>query len=1017
VASASSPILVGRKRELGRLIEAVDVAAQGRPQLVVVSGEAGIGKSRLLAELVGRSREAGSRILAGGCLEIGEASVPYLALAEALRGLGRETPPDELAGLLGPTREDLATIAPELAGSGADVADPAADGSVGQARLFERMLQLVGRLGDPRPLVVVVEDVQWIDRATRDLITFLVRNVTTEHVAAFLTVRSADLPPGHPNLAWLAELGRAPGGVRVPLQPLDRSEIAAQIEAILGRPPEPDLVDRVWRRSEGNPFFAEELLAAGGATAGDGAAGTLVEIMLGRLRGLDRAIHDVVGAVALAGRPVDERLLAAVLDAPPAEVRSALREAADRHVVRQDESGGVTVRHELLREVIEQQMLAGDRRHLHERFATVLTAQPGLAAPSPAEAAGELARHWASAERVDEAYAAAIAAARAAEAVYAHADAFREYERARELEDRLPADARPSPADRLELRRRGTDAADLAGAFERAIELAREALVLADELGDPIACGLMHSRLGYLRWAVGDAAGGLEDHREAVRIVPDEPPTAARARVLAGLAGSLMGPDGYPESADLARAAIVCARSAGAVAEEARARNVLGFDLVALGQVEVGLEELRRSRDLAREAGSPDMLVIAHYNLALTLVEAGRLEEAVVEAQAGRDAARRVGLERRFGFDLAALAGDVLLRLARWGEADVVTGEGLRLDRTGRGSPFLAAVRGRLDALRGDVASAGHRFEVADELGAGDDPDTAAYVASGRAELELARDRPEAALGAVERALQPGGPSHALFVRVPLLALGLRAAADLADRARAGRDRAQEDDAHGRAGPLVEDLERVAAAVAAPTTAALVDLARAEAARLTPVDADAALRSTGWPELANRLDALGDRYLAAYARWRAAEAELRARGTRSDAERHLRAAASVAASLGAEPLSREIVALARRARVVLGSLGDGASEDDVAAAAVVEPPPPEDGVEAVRRAGLSDREIEVLRLVAAGRSNGQIAERLFITRKTAGVHVTHILQKLAVANRVEAAMVAARLGLEPDGDD
>jgi DNA-binding CsgD family transcriptional regulator/tetratricopeptide (TPR) repeat protein len=1016
MGTVSSPILVGRDAELARLLQAVEVAAAGRPQLVVVTGEAGIGKSRLMAELIARARADGSRILAGSCLDIGESSVPYLPLAEALRGLARATPASALPALLGATRDDLATIAPELAGPVDDMADPAAAGSIGQARLFERTLQLLGRLGDERPVVVVVEDVQWIDRATRDLVTFLVRNVTTERVAAFLTVRTEDLPAGHPNLAWLAEMQRAPGGVRIAVDPLDRSEVAEQIAAIEGRPPEPEVVDRIWRRSEGNPFFAEELLAAANGNGSSGANGappaqTLVEILLGRLRVLDPATRAVVAAAALAGRPVDERLLAAVVDRPIDEVRRALREAAEHHVVREDASGALVVRHELLREVIEHELLSGERRDLHERFATVLEAQPALADSSPAGAAGELARHWAAAGRVDEAYHAAISAGRAAEAVHAYADAFGEYERARSLEDRLPLDARPGPAEQLDLRRRASDAADLAGVFDRAIELARESLALAERLGDNVTAGLMRSRLGYLRWASGDAAGGLDDHREAVRLVPEDPPSAARARVLGGLAGSLMGPGGYDESAELARAAIACAQAAGAVAEEARARNVLGFDLVALGQVDVGLEELRRSRDLASHGGPPDMLVVAHYNLALTLVEAGRLDEALGEAMAGREAARRVGLERRFGFDLAALAGDVLLRLGRWDEADVATSEGLRLDRAGRGSAFLSAVRGRLEALRGELASAGRRLDIADELGAGDDPDTSAYVACGRAELELARDRPADALAAVERAIEPGGPSHALFVRAPLLALGLRAAADVVDRARAGRDTATEAEARRRAGPIAADIERVAEQATAPTTAALVELARAEAARIEPDGPGGG----SWSALSDRLRGLGDRYLAAYAAWRAGEAELRARGTRSGAEHTLRDAFEAASSLRADPLVREIVALARRARVTLE-----AAPDDPTADAGHAPPddaPPDDGAAALRRAGLSDREIEVLRLVSAGRSNGQIAERLFITRKTAGVHVTHILDKLGVANRVEAAMVAARLGLEPDADE
>ncbi|MBA2315225.1 MAG: response regulator transcription factor [Chloroflexi bacterium] len=208
-----------------------------------------------------------------------------------------------------------------------------------------------------------------------------------------------------------------------------------------------------------------------------------------------------------------------------------------------------------------------------------------------------------------------------------------------------------------------------------------------------------------------------------------------------------------------------------------------------------------------------------------------------------------------------------------------------------------------------------------------------------------------------------------------------------------------------------EALDALAGSATGDTTRATVALGAAEAARAAGDDAKAQVR---WRELADRLDGLGDRYGAAYARWRAAEAELRARGTRGDAGQLLREAHAVATDLGARPMLTEVEALARRARVPL--------ERPIVAQPAVAPEtgssePVPGGSAALRRAGLSDREIEVLRLVAAGWSNGQIAERLFIARKTAGVHVTHILDKLGVANRVEAAMVAARLGLEPEIED
>ncbi len=1009
MASVSSPVLVGRDAELARLLEVVEAAATGRPQLVVVAGDAGIGKSRLVAEAIARARSKGSLVLVGACLDIGEAGIPYLPIAAALRSLARGVDPATLDALLGPTRDELATIAPELAASSDGLGGVPAVGSVGQARLFERVLELLGRLGADRPAVVVLEDVQWIDRASRDLVTFLARNLSTERVAAFLTVRTDDLPRDHPNLGWLAELVRAPGAARLALAPLDRAGVAGQVAAIEGVEAADELVDRIWRRSEGNPFFAEELLAADEG----GPDGTLLEILAARLQGLDATTRKVVVAVALAGRAVDERLIAAAVELPLDAVRSAVRRAIERHVLREEPSGAVGLRHGLLRDVAAGQLLVGERRDVHERLARALMDQPQLRDSGPAAAAAELAHHWGAAGRIPEAYAAATEAARAAEAVYAHADAHREYGWAIELERDLPDDRRPSLEERLELRRRAAETADLAGELERAIELTTEALDLAGQSGDPVAAGLLHARLGYLRWATGDAAAALDEHRTAVALVPAEPATAARARVLGGLAGSLMGPGGYPESMDLARAAIDCARAASATAEEARARNVLGLDLVALGELEAGIEELRRSRDLAAAAPA-DLTIVAHYNLGLALAEAGLLDEALEEAHAGRALARRSGLERRFGFDLAGLAGDALLRLGRWAEAEEVTANALRLDRERRASPFLLAVRGRLEALRGDVAAARGHLARARELGAGEDPDLDAYVSRGEAEAALAAGQPQEALAAVDAGLGRPSESHAPSIRVSLLALGARALADVTET-RGGNNRPLSDVALRER--LESEVARVDRGRMPPATALLLDLAEAELTRA------AAPRPTGWEQLADRFDGVGDRYLGAWARVRAAEAQLRASGTRGDAGRYLRPAATTASELGAGPLEREIAGLARRARISLeGAVpaGDGPSGETPSTGTPRASTPQADGTPgtaALRRAGLSAREIEVLRLVAAGRTNGEIAERLFIARKTAGVHVTHILDKLDVANRVEAARVAARLGLEPEADD
>jgi DNA-binding NarL/FixJ family response regulator len=491
-----------------------------------------------------------------------------------------------------------------------------------------------------------------------------------------------------------------------------------------------------------------------------------------------------------------------------------------------------------------------------------------------------------------------------------------------------------------------------------------------------------------------------------VALVPAQPASAARARVLGGLGGALMGAGRYQESREVCEEAIEQAVASGARAEEARARNMLGSDLVALGDIDAGLAQLEQSRAMAAEAGPPEMLVIAHHNLALNLAQAGRFSEALEVASDGRAAARRLGLERRFGMDLAALGADVLLRLGRWDEADALTLDGFAVDPAGRGTIYLATVRGRLDALRGDVVAAHERLAIGGDQAAGEiDPDLAGYLERGRAELALVEGRPDAAWTAVETGLRHLAESRELLVRPSLVYLGLRAAAELAEQGRARRDEAAVQAASERAAPLAAHLRELAGRRLPPHVAAEVALGEAEESR-----ADGVADASVWAQVAEGLEQIPDPELAAYARYREGEARLRARGLRAGAEGALLAAHQVATQLRAEPLKRRIAALARRARIDLPAPGD----DQPMAAVGPARPPAGVGQGRVATPRLSARELEVLRLVAAGRSNGEIAEELFITRKTAGVHVTHILDKLGVSNRVEAAMVAVRLGLVDD---
>ena len=454
----SSPELVGREPELGALRAALARAADGEPGIVVVAGEAGIGKTRLMDEFAVRARGDGMRVLVGGCLDLADDGLPYAPLTEALRAFLRDLPPDRIASVLGPARDEIGRLLP-----GIGPIAPAADGTRGlasdarsglaQASLFGLVLGLLGDLGAETPTVLVFEDLHWVDRGTRDLVTFLARNLERDRLLLVLTVRTDGLAHGDPVSTWLAALERDPRTSRLDLDRLDRAEVGRQVATILGSVADEAQVERIHARSGGNPFFVEELVGVERRGGTGPLPRTLSETLAGQIASLPEESQRLLGVVAVAGRPVDERLVAAVSERDEATVREPIRAAVTAGILVPDPAtGSLRPRHSLLGEVLERDLLPAERRGIHERFAIVLSERSELADPSPAGAAAELAHHWLSADRPTEAFRACIDAAEAAEAVYAYAAACRQYGLAISLESRWPADVR----DAADLRTRSS---------------------------------------------------------------------------------------------------------------------------------------------------------------------------------------------------------------------------------------------------------------------------------------------------------------------------------------------------------------------------------------------------------------------------------------------------------------------------------------------------------------------------------------------------------------------------------
>jgi len=521
----SSLELVGRDAELAQLRRALEGAAAGQPAIVVVAGEAGVGKTRLVAELLHDAASFGAVALTGGCLDVGEGVLAYAPLVEALRSLARGIDPTELGRVLGTARGELARLVPELAppdGREVPPAPAAAAGPLAPTRLFELLLGVLHRLAEQTPVLLVVEDLHWADQSTRNLLGFLVRNLRGG-VALVLTYRSDELHRRHPLRPFVAELDRSGGAERLELGRLGRRELAELLAGILDAPPPPALVGEILARSEGNPFFAEELLAA--HLEGARLPLALRDLLLARVEALPEPAQRVTQAAAVAGTRVDHELLAAVVGHDADELVRRLREAVSHHVLVVDQASGAYVfRHALVQEAVYDDLLPVQRAPLHAAYARALerrieqrTERRGERQGGAVTAAerGQLAYHWYAAHDQGQALLACVQAGLAAESAAALAEALEHYERALELWDRVPAAAARSSLDRVAVLRRAAEAANLAGRYDRAVILARLALDRVDESTAPLDPQVAAPVLAELaEVAVWD--GRLADARAAV---------------------------------------------------------------------------------------------------------------------------------------------------------------------------------------------------------------------------------------------------------------------------------------------------------------------------------------------------------------------------------------------------------------------------------------------------------------------------------------------------------------------
>lgn len=968
----TSPALVERSGQLADLQAALAAAAAGRPSISLIGGEPGVGKSRLAAELKQGAHPADWRVLEGDCVQLEEGESPYMPIVAALRDVGeaeivRSLPPEG--------RAELARILPELGPTAVDPAAPAGATLYSPGRLHELLLLVLRGLARPRPLLLVIEDLHWADRSTRDFVGYLARNTREERLAVVVTYRDG-LDPRDPLAQLVAELRRRDAVEFHALRPLTRDGVAALVASILGREPAAEVVDGIYAGSHGNPFFAEEL-AAHSAELGGRLPASLRELVLARCAELSDDALQIVRLAAAAGRPLGPDLIAASGVPEPAASR-AIRQAIAHHVLANDpEHGTIAFRHAIARDVVYADLLPGERQALHATIARALAGAP------PAE----LAHHFTAAGDRPAALAASIEAGFAAAQAYASGEAAEQFAHALSLWERVAPGDRPAGVDRVDLLAHAAEAARATADFDGAVAYCRQALEAIDAAADPVRAARFHERIG--RYRAWDLQGSLECYARALELLPGEP-SADRARVLGDEALTLMLMVRWDDARRRCLEALEVARAVDARAEEGYARATLGLVLAYLGDLDAGERELERAVVLVDAFSHAEDCARAYMHFAEVKRLHGRYADAMQLTAKGIAVAQRLGAHAAFGTFMSVNLAEDLVLLGRFDEAAAQLAELESQALATTSELYRDTLAGQLALARGDFELAERRFQQAERRRESGVPgELLPSLGAGLAELALWRRRPEDARAHVEATLAAIGDAEDKLYTPIVYSMGVRAAAELAELR--GR-RAQLEQARADARALVDRLRALLATPgpAAPAVAHL-RLAEAELTRaLGEPDPPA------WVAAAEAWERLEHPYQAAYARFRQAEAHVLAGTAAGEAAAAVSAAHRTAAALGAQPLLREVDALARRARVRV--------EDR-----------PEQAI--VRQAddfGLTRRELEVLRLVADGLSNRQIARRLFISDNTAGVHVSHILSKLNVPNRVTAAGVAHRAGLLDD---
>jgi len=986
--------IAGRGPEQRLLGEAIQGASSGTPCAVFVHGEAGVGKTRLVSQVCADAEERGLTTLWGRCVHFGAASSSYLPIISALERWLASAPEDKRRWLLDEV-VGLDELLPSLGG------DTQAESGGRPLSIIETAIDTITRRW---PTILVIDDVQWADTTSLDVLAYLITGFRGQRLALLTTHRDEELRDGHPLHGWLADMLRTPLVTDLPLTRMSYDETEQQIASLTGTTPSRGLLDDVMAKSRGNSYLTELLVRGVSPDAKllpRGLPDALRSALLAAWHRLGETTRHVVQLLAVGGRPLLFADLTQVLRANGVDDRAAadaLSEAIKAGVVQTDASGEFWFRHPLLAEVLCDILMPGEEKPLHALFADALAAD-ALSAGSGRQhkLLADLALHCERADRFDDALGHYLAAAHEAERVHGYPEQMHAMLQAANLWGVVSPESRSATGVESEANL-WSDVASVAKTAGDA-DQAFAAIDRARTLIEPRSAPLVASRVCLLWGQLATFAGRLvedpvESFEEAVSFAMEFPDSVEYAQALAALAGAQAWAGDHQSAAGTAEAAVAAANRCGD--RQARCLALQARSFAHINEPS-GVADAEEAYQLAVQSGDRGHIAIACIARANYFEEHGQIRKAAELYQDSLHAGNggKAGVEVLH----AAYGAYYLMMLGELPRARDMLREPLASRATGLAGQQARQIAAQVALRQGRREQAEAHLLRAREIAPKFEQLVGLHGLSTHAEYLTSVGRPKEALELLLREMKPHGQAEPRYAD-ELLAYGAHAAAELAEKARDGRDFAGAREAASLLRQLVELRASVPRTpferydehdLVQPAVQAYYE---AETARC--LDQKERLADL-WLKAARACGAEEMRWHEAVAWHRLAQALVNDRSDRVRIAAALRSAHDIAARIEAEPLRKAVRELAASARISL--------------AQPVVPPQgiPTDGLSVLTR-----REREVLGHLVAGRTYVEIARTLYISDKTVSVHVSNLLRKTGTRSRVEAAEFARRHGLSAD---